>query len=214
MGVSRSQLYRWRQLAQVGNLGSIRIEGFVPALIAPDVPAPVPGPLNPLVGSRRMEVLSANGRRVIVERDIAAAFLAIGPCQRSCGAAGRTRGAASGGGCQCEGDTVEHRGADCAFAIADRQAGAGQIWAEPRTDGASDRLGGIAARRSSWRRPPRMSWPPQRLRSKRSWCVRSSASVRCASHGARASSASGTSLRRRRHVPAAAARGYRSWART
>jgi transposase-like protein len=26
-GVSRSQLYRWRQLAQAGNLGSIRIEG-------------------------------------------------------------------------------------------------------------------------------------------------------------------------------------------
>jgi transposase len=35
-GVSRSQLYRWRQLAQAGNLGSNRIEGFVPALITPD----------------------------------------------------------------------------------------------------------------------------------------------------------------------------------
>ena len=65
-GVSRSQLYRWRQLAQAGNLGSIRIEGFVPALITPDVP----GPSNPVVGSSRMEVLSANGRRVIVERDV------------------------------------------------------------------------------------------------------------------------------------------------
>jgi len=69
-GVSRSQLYRWRQLAQAGNLGSIRIEGFVPALITPDVPATVPGSSDPVVGSSRMEVLSANGRRVIVERDV------------------------------------------------------------------------------------------------------------------------------------------------
>jgi transposase len=69
-GVSRSQLYRWRQLAQAGNLGSIRIEGFVPALITPDVPAPVSAPSNPVVGSGRMEVLSANGRRVIVDRDV------------------------------------------------------------------------------------------------------------------------------------------------
>ncbi|MER8563885.1 transposase [Mesorhizobium sp. M0578] len=68
-GVSRSQLYRWRQLAQTGNLGSVRIEGFVPALITPDVPAPVSVPSNPAVGSGRMEVLSANGRRVIVDRD-------------------------------------------------------------------------------------------------------------------------------------------------
>lgn len=69
-GVSRSQLYRWRKLAQAGNLGSIRIEGFVPALISPDVPAPVPAPLNSVVGGGRMEVLSANGRRVIVDRDV------------------------------------------------------------------------------------------------------------------------------------------------
>lgn len=42
----------------------------MPALIMPDVPAPVPGPSNPVVGSGRMEVLSANGRRVIVDRDV------------------------------------------------------------------------------------------------------------------------------------------------
>lgn len=57
----------WRR---AGNLGSIRIEGFVPALITPDVPAPVPGPSNPVVGSGCMEVLSANSRRVIVDRDV------------------------------------------------------------------------------------------------------------------------------------------------
>lgn len=69
-GVSRSQLYRWRQLAQAGNLGSNRIEGFVPALITPDVPTPVSAPSTPVVGSGRMEVLSANGRRVLVDRDV------------------------------------------------------------------------------------------------------------------------------------------------
>lgn len=69
-GVSRSQLYRWRKLAQAGDLGSIRIEGFVPALITPGVPAPVPTPSPTVAGSGRMEVLSANGRRVIVDRDV------------------------------------------------------------------------------------------------------------------------------------------------
>ncbi|MGB3387038.1 MAG: transposase [Pseudaminobacter sp.] len=69
-GVSRSQLYRWRQLAQAGKLGSIRIEGFVPALIAPETLAPAPAPSNSVVSSGRMEVLSANGRRVIVDREV------------------------------------------------------------------------------------------------------------------------------------------------
>lgn len=67
-GVSRSLLYRWRQLARAGDLGSIRIEGFVPALITPDVPAPAPS--NPAAGGGRIEVLSANGRRIIVDRDV------------------------------------------------------------------------------------------------------------------------------------------------
>ena len=69
-GVSRSQLYRWRQLAQSGNLCRNRIEGFVPAGITPDVPAPVSAPAAPVVGSGRMEVLSTNGRRVIVDREV------------------------------------------------------------------------------------------------------------------------------------------------
>lgn len=39
-GVSRSQLYPRRQLVQAGNLDSNRMEGFLPALIIPDVPTP------------------------------------------------------------------------------------------------------------------------------------------------------------------------------
>lgn len=69
-GVSRSQLYRWHKLARAGELGSIRIEGFVPALIVPEAPASVHTPSPPVAGGGRMEVLSANGRRVIVDRDV------------------------------------------------------------------------------------------------------------------------------------------------
>ncbi|CAK7261074.1 transposase (plasmid) [Shinella sp. WSC3-e] len=69
-GVSRSQLYRWRQLAQSGSLCRNRIEGFVPAVITPDVPAPVSAASASVVGSGRMEVLSTNGRRVIVDREV------------------------------------------------------------------------------------------------------------------------------------------------
>lgn len=69
-GISRSQLYRWRELAQAGNLASIRIEGFVPAVITPEAPAPAAAASNPAIGQGRMEVLSANGRRVTVDRDV------------------------------------------------------------------------------------------------------------------------------------------------
>jgi transposase len=69
-GVSRSQLYRWHKLARDGKLGSIRIGGFVPALIVAETPASVPAPSPPVAGGSRIEVLSANGRRVIVDRDV------------------------------------------------------------------------------------------------------------------------------------------------
>lgn len=69
--VSRSQLYRWRQLLREGRLGGVRVEGFVPAVITPDDPMPMPAPLNRVsAGGGRMEVVSANGRRVIVDRDV------------------------------------------------------------------------------------------------------------------------------------------------
>ncbi|MGB3389956.1 MAG: transposase [Pseudaminobacter sp.] len=65
-GISRSQLYRWRQLLREGSLGGIRVEGFVPALIAPEAPPRD----DTTTSSGRMEVMSANGRRVIVDRDV------------------------------------------------------------------------------------------------------------------------------------------------
>jgi len=64
--VSRSQLYRWRDLLRKGRLGSARVEGFVPAVITSEPPPRAgPGPSGGL-----MEVVSTNGRRVIVDRDV------------------------------------------------------------------------------------------------------------------------------------------------
>ena len=49
--VSRSQLYRWRQLLREGRLGGVRVEGFVPAVITSDDPTPMPAPLNRVTDS-------------------------------------------------------------------------------------------------------------------------------------------------------------------
>ncbi|WP_092576221.1 IS66-like element accessory protein TnpA [Rhizobium lusitanum] len=66
-GISRSQLYEWRRLARAGKLGeaeaSDSFEGFIPAIITT---GPVSGPPS----DGRMEVVSANGRRVIVDREV------------------------------------------------------------------------------------------------------------------------------------------------
>jgi transposase len=64
--VSRSQLYRWRQLLREGRLGGVRVEGFVPAVIRPEAPRVE----NSGASRGRMEVVSANGRRIIVDRDV------------------------------------------------------------------------------------------------------------------------------------------------
>ncbi len=63
--VSRSQLYRWRQLLREGRLGGVRVEGFVPAAITPEAPRVEKS------GSSRgwMEVVSTNSRRIIADRD-------------------------------------------------------------------------------------------------------------------------------------------------
>jgi transposase len=67
-GITRSQLSDWRRAAQSGRLGSLPAEGFVPALIVPEVrPAREACAAS---GAGRMEVVSANGRRIIVDRDV------------------------------------------------------------------------------------------------------------------------------------------------
>lgn len=103
-----------------------------------------------LAGSDCIFALRLLRNLIQCRHDIAAAFPAIGPCQRPCGAAGRTRRAAPGrgGSCQREGAAVEHRDAERAFAVADRQAGAREARAAPRAHAAADRSVGIAARRA------------------------------------------------------------------
>ncbi|MPR13298.1 MULTISPECIES: IS66-like element accessory protein TnpA [Hyphomicrobiales] len=65
-GISRSQLYEWRRLARAWQLDvASPVDGFVPALLMPEVEA-----AGSLPNAGRMEVVSANGRRVIVDRDV------------------------------------------------------------------------------------------------------------------------------------------------
>ncbi|WP_186400853.1 transposase [Stappia sp. P2PMeth1] len=68
-GLSRSPLNTWRRAYREGRFADGDFDGFVPALVAPE--SPVPAPVLPsLSAGGRMEVLSANGRRVIVDRDV------------------------------------------------------------------------------------------------------------------------------------------------
>jgi transposase len=64
-GISNQLLFAWRKAFREGRLGEGRFCGFVPAKI---VPAQPENGAEATCG--RMEVVSANGRRVIVERDV------------------------------------------------------------------------------------------------------------------------------------------------
>lgn len=76
-GISRSLLNRWRKLVRQGLHGEIQPDGFVPALVMPETfvpvkqatpPAAMWHPLAPPSG--RMEIVAANGRRVVVDGSV------------------------------------------------------------------------------------------------------------------------------------------------
>ncbi len=75
-GITRWQLNSWRRAAREGRLVPRSANGFVPAIVIaePDVANSPPAAtvtVPPLVTAPgRMEVVSANGRRVIVGRDV------------------------------------------------------------------------------------------------------------------------------------------------
>ena len=75
-GITRFQLNSWRKAVREGRLGGGSVEGFVPALIVPDSRAPLEpsGPAAPVPhpprGLGRMDVVTANGRHVIVDREV------------------------------------------------------------------------------------------------------------------------------------------------
>ena len=62
-GISNELLFAWRKAYREGRLGDI--PGFVPAMIVPEQPEKGSG-----TGGRRIEIVSANGRRVIVDCDV------------------------------------------------------------------------------------------------------------------------------------------------
>ncbi|MEO6382401.1 MAG: transposase [Nitrobacter sp.] len=71
-GITRSQLADWRNAARIGRLGAVSPEGFVP--VVAEVSSPVAGP--PISsGAGRMEIVSLNGRRVIVDIGVDVAVL-------------------------------------------------------------------------------------------------------------------------------------------
>jgi transposase len=61
-GISNQLLFAWRMVYREGRLGDI--SGFVPAVIEPEEPEKGTGS-----GWRRIEIVIANGRRVIVDFD-------------------------------------------------------------------------------------------------------------------------------------------------
>jgi len=64
-GISSPLLFAWRKAHREGRLGEGSVCGFVPAMIVPEQPKESPEP-----ASGRMEVVSVNGRRIIVEPDV------------------------------------------------------------------------------------------------------------------------------------------------
>ena len=62
-GISNQLLFAWRKAYREGRLGEVA--GFVPAMIIPDRSAQDAGS-----GCGRIEIVIANGRRVVVDRDV------------------------------------------------------------------------------------------------------------------------------------------------
>lgn len=59
-GISRQLLFAWRKAHREGRLGGVA--GFVPAMIVPEQPEKGTGR-----GFSRIEIVSANGRRILVD---------------------------------------------------------------------------------------------------------------------------------------------------
>jgi len=62
-GISNQLLFSWRKAYRAGRLGALR--GFVPAMIVPEPPEK-----GTRSGYGRIEIVSTNGRRVMVDRDV------------------------------------------------------------------------------------------------------------------------------------------------
>lgn len=65
--ITRSQLNDWRDAARAGRLGPASSAGFIPAVIVPEMTATTSPP--PVDGSR-IEIVTSNGRRVVVDGSV------------------------------------------------------------------------------------------------------------------------------------------------
>jgi transposase len=72
-----SQLFAWHEAARDGRLVAEREVEFAPVLLAPEQPEPAAlAPRTAGPASGRMEIVLANGHRVIVDTSVSAAALA------------------------------------------------------------------------------------------------------------------------------------------
>ena len=71
-GLSPGLLFAWRKAHREGRLGGQLPDGLMPVVVVPDVPA---APAGAGAANRRMEVISANGWRVVVGPDFDAGAL-------------------------------------------------------------------------------------------------------------------------------------------
>jgi transposase len=67
-GITRSQLNEWRDAARAGRFGPASSAGFVSAVIVPEIAAATGRLMADCSG--RIEIVMANGRRVLVDRDV------------------------------------------------------------------------------------------------------------------------------------------------
>ncbi len=68
-GLSRSLLTTWRRQFRVQAVGEEGVTGFVPAVVVPEAPS------QAVPASSRMEIVTRNGRRIIVDAGVDVAAL-------------------------------------------------------------------------------------------------------------------------------------------
>lgn len=73
-GLSKQLLFSWRKAYREGQLGGCQVDGFVPAQIMSEVETTAERAAV-ATGTGTLEVVTANGRRVIVDRNVDVAVL-------------------------------------------------------------------------------------------------------------------------------------------
>src|ERR1700693_4650031 len=72
-GISNQLLFSWRKAYREGQLGACQVDGFVPAWIVSEVQSTTERAAPAAAGT--LEVVTANGRRVIVDHNVDVAVL-------------------------------------------------------------------------------------------------------------------------------------------